>query len=477
MDKFFTPTVMDAAFAQADLSLIRYHERRAQIEAERAAREHAKIDAENAERLKRLQAEQAAENEAQYRENRSNQIRSESDFVANPELLRTIVSRYDNVPGDLQEAIRERFERRIEAHLDDNSKIDFHSLPFEGRLMFLPVYLGLLVGKDYPRFDFDRANARTNEYFFTSHYGPADAAPWRERKAMIDRYLGDSWQVQEIDGTTVKLWRLPQLPERLSFDPAALKKEHVLFGVRCDSGKPHYTPLADMSHLLICGQTGKGKSTLSKGLVMSLLHNLDLIDSITLIDLKAGLELAPYAALHPKIRFIDSYEELPPLIDSTVDIMQARFKELRAAGHVKATSGFHVIIFDEFAVIENFKSSDKAVMATHAQLKAKLNLLGQQARAAGIKLIVMSQRPTTDSIESTLKANLASLISFMMSSAQNARDMFSGETLPVDVTTLPRGEFVYRDDAAGATLHLKALFTGEVDMAALATLIPKGETP
>jgi DNA segregation ATPase FtsK/SpoIIIE-like protein len=352
--------------------------------------------------------------------------------------------------------------------MEGYSKLDFHCLPFEGKLLFLAAYLDLKVGGSYPRYDFERSNPVAGEYVFVSHHGPADPGRWQEDLPLVDRYLGGRWKVEPLDGTSLVLSKLPELPALIPFTQDLLRKGEVLLGFDQMTGAPYYVPLTKLTHVLVGGQSCVGKSVLLNQCLRSLLANLDVIDELVLVDLKGGVELSRYKALSPKIRFIKHYDELPELAERLVATMYERLDELEKRGELAVKSGFRIVIIDEFAAIQQrtFKSKDEK--ERHQTLLANLNLLSQQARAAGIKLWAQLQKPTADNMDTNFRTNLQSVLCFFMPSKLNAASMFGElDGLPADPTKLGKGEFVFRDDGQNRTVLLKAAYCDEHDIEGL----------
>lgn len=468
MTGIFSKNTDDIAFEQAARAVLMYSqaiaERRQQAKVADAAAALERDLAQKAQRQREEQERRQLEIDAEHRRAAQREV----DFVDDPAKLTNILVAFKVGDQTRQEQIRRSFDDLIECHLDGTQKIDFARLPFDGRLMFLPVYLGLLVGKDFPRFDFERSDTATGSYVYITHHGPADAAPWRESMTRINRYLGGAWKATELDGTSIKLWRLPDLPAVIPMQPEYLRKGDIFFGIDVATGQPYYVPLSRMTHTLVGGQSGAGKSVLLNQCLRSMLFNLDLIDELVLVDLKGGVELSRYSRLSPKIRFIKTYDELPALADDLVRSMYARLDGLEQAGELQVKSGFKVVVIDEFAAIQQRVTRNKEEKERHQGLIANLNILSQQGRAAGIRLWAQLQKPTADNMDTSFRTNLQSVLCFFMMVKANAAAMFGdAEGLPADPTALGKGEFIFRDDAQNRLVLLKATVSDETDIAGL----------
>ena len=473
--KFFTDDMEAAAFVQATRAMDMYTQalRKSTEDRDRAiAERQAEAEAERA-------REQALQRLADEQERMVAARRDEVNFLNDPAKLSNILSVFKKGDDTHQNEIRENFDWMLRRHHDEDSKIDFAGLPFDGKVMFLPAYLGLLVGKDYPRFDFERSDPTSGSYVYVTRHGPADARPWNDSQARINRYLGGSWKATELDGTSIRLWRLPELPAVVPMTPELFRRGEIFFGFDLATGQPYYVPLAKMTHMLVGGQSGVGKSVMLNQCLRSMLFNLDLIDELILVDLKR-VELGRYEGLSPKVTVVRTYEELPALVERVLEKMYRRLEELEQRGELSVKSGFTVLVIDEYASIEQQVVNGKEETAAKKALTANLVKLSQLGRAAGIRLWAQLQKPTLDNMDSSFRTNLQSVVCFYMPSKTNATQMFGDlEGLPANPTTLNRGEFIFQDDGQNRTVHLKAAMCDEHDIEGLRAAVhvehrPKG---
>lgn len=438
-----------------------------------------KAAAEDAKRRQQQEAAQAkfaaelARREYEAEEIRKERMAAEEAYWVDYARIPGVWHRYETGDAKRRKLIADNCAWMLERHAEEEDGfIDFHNLPFEGRVLFLPVFLGLDVGGAFPHYDFDRSNPAACEFIYVHRRGPAEVERWQAKSALVDLYLDDKWTFERRDATSIVLRRKPKLGDVIPFSPALIRPGEVLFGVDQDTGQPYYVPLAKLTHVLVGGQSGVGKSVLLNQCLRSLLANLDLIDELILVDLKGGVELSRYKALSPKIRFVKSYDELPDLADGLVKLMYERLDGLERCGELAVRSGFRIVIIDEFAAIQQRTFKTREEKERHAALIANLNLLAQQARAAGIKLWAQLQKPTADNMDSNFRTNLQSVICFFMPSKVNATSMFGElDGLPADPTKLGKGEFVFRDDAQNRTVLLKSTYCDEQDIAGLAQCV------
>ena len=181
--------------------------------------------------------------------------------------------------------------------------------------------------------------------------------------------------------------------------------------------------LTQLPHLLVAGGTGSGKSVCLNAMVLSMLmtSSPDRLRMV-MVDPK-GVEFAHYQEIpHLVAPIINRPDEFGSALDSLILIMQQRYELLRGAGARDigtynrrpgaAPIPFLVVVVDELA--ELMLSGGK-----HAE--DNLVRLAQQGRAAGIHLILSTQRPTVDVVTGLLKANISSRIAFSVPTQADSR--------------------------------------------------------
>ncbi len=221
--------------------------------------------------------------------------------------------------------------------------------------------------------------------------------------------------------------------ELLESEEFTKSKSPVTFAVGKDiGGKIIITDIAKMPHLLIAGATGSGKSVCINTLIMSILYKADPDDvKLIMIDPKV-VELSVYngiphlfcpvvtdpkeasAALNWAVReMMDRYNKFTELGVRNITGYNKKIKTVQdseAAGYVKMPS--LVIIVDEFADL---------MMVASKEVEDAVCRLAQLARAAGIHLVLATQRPSVNVITGIIKANIPSRIAFSVSSAIDSR--------------------------------------------------------
>ena len=225
------------------------------------------------------------------------------------------------------------------------------------------------------------------------------------------------------------------LPKYVAEPPANFDRQPA-FPVGVDvAGKPYWLNLADSAtcHLLVAGTTGSGKSEFLKSMLAGLTARLSPIElQFVLIDPKRVTfnfsGSSPYL-MHPVAHTI---EEAMPLVEQCFAETERRYEllEKRHLENVGQLTGKDalpriVIVFDEFADL-------MADPDNRRQLETSMKRIGAFARAAGIHLVLATQRPDKDVVTPQLKANLPARICLRVDGERNSKiilDEEGGENL------------------------------------------------
>lgn len=213
---------------------------------------------------------------------------------------------------------------------------------------------------------------------------------------------------------------------------------NIAFAVGKDiAGKTVVTDIAKMPHLLIAGATGSGKSVCINTLIMSLLYKSNPNDvKLIMIDPKV-VELSVYNGIpHLLIPVVTDPKKASAALNWAVMEMTERYNKFAEIG-VRNLKGYNekvaqvadledekykkmpeiVIIVDELADL---------MMVAPGEVEDAICRLAQLARAAGIHLVIATQRPSVNVITGVIKANIPSRIAFSVSSAVDSRTILDG---------------------------------------------------
>jgi len=242
------------------------------------------------------------------------------------------------------------------------------------------------------------------------------------------------------------------------------------------SGNPVVANLAEMPHLLIAGATGSGKSVCVNSIICSILckaypHEVKLV----LIDPKV-VELTVYNDIpHLLTPVVTDAKKAAAALNWMVSEMERRYK-LFADNGVRDINRYNevnrenplpkvLIIIDELADL---------MMVSPREVEDCICRLAQMARAAGIHLIVATQRPSVDIITGLIKANIPSRISFSVSSQVDSRtilDMAGAEKL------LGKGDMLFYPVGATKPVRIQGAYISDEEVEKLVTYVKKQKQP
>jgi S-DNA-T family DNA segregation ATPase FtsK/SpoIIIE len=247
-------------------------------------------------------------------------------------------------------------------------------------------------------------------------------------------------------------------------------------------GHPVVADLAKMPHLLVAGTTGSGKSVAINGMILSLVYKAEPREvRLVMVDPKM-LELSVYEGIpHLLVPVVTDMKQAASALTWCIGEMERRYRLMSWLG-VRNLSGFNhriaeaekrgerlddpntletgdpqplgrlphiVVIVDELADL---------MMVVGKKVEELITRLAQKARAAGIHLIVATQRPSVDVITGLIKANIATRIAFQVSSRVDSRtilDQHGAETL------LGQGDMLYLPPGTGFPQRVHGAFVAD----------------
>ncbi len=242
------------------------------------------------------------------------------------------------------------------------------------------------------------------------------------------------------------------------------------------AGQPIVADLAKMPHLLVAGQTGSGKSVMINDILTSMLYRSGPSDlKLILVDPKQ-VELTPYNNLpHLLTPVITEPEKCISALKWAVAEMERRLKTMAEVGkrnigeynNLKKEEGmpYVVIVIDELA--------DLMMMAAR-DVEALIVRIAQKARAAGIHLILATQRPSVDVITGLIKANVPARIAFTVASQVDSRtiiDQMGAEKL------LGRGDMLLYTSDMAKPKRVQAAFIDDEETAKVTEFIQTQRAP
>ncbi|UKS29828.1 DNA translocase FtsK [Paenibacillus sp. HWE-109] len=269
----------------------------------------------------------------------------------------------------------------------------------------------------------------------------------------------------EVPNLEVSVVTMREVMETSAFQESSSRLSVVLG--RDISGQPIVGNLARMPHLLVAGATGSGKSVCINGIITSILY-------------KAKPNEVKFLMIDPKMVELNVYNGIPHLLAPVVTDprraslalkkvvveMEKRYELFSKSGTrniegynaMLVESGtapplpYYVVIVDELADLMMVAAND---------VEDSICRLAQMARAAGIHLIIATQRPSVDVITGVIKANIPSRIAFGVSSQVDSRtilDMVGAEKL------LGRGDMLYLPVGASKPVRVQGAFLSDQEV-------------
>ena len=240
------------------------------------------------------------------------------------------------------------------------------------------------------------------------------------------------------------------------------------------SGRPVILDINKMPHLLVAGTTGSGKSVCINSIIMSILYKAKPDEvKLILIDPKK-VEFAVYRDLpHLYCPLISDPKKAAGALNSAVNEMERRFELIEEVG-VRNLAGYNevtagdperppmpqmIIIIDELADL---------MMTASNEVETAICRLAQKARAAGIHLILGTQRPSTDVITGLIKANIPSRIAFTVTQSIDSRiiiDTTGAEKL------IGRGDMLYSPVGTTKPMRVQGTFVSDGEVERVVTFI------
>jgi S-DNA-T family DNA segregation ATPase FtsK/SpoIIIE len=229
------------------------------------------------------------------------------------------------------------------------------------------------------------------------------------------------------------------------------------------AGSPVFCALPDMPHLLIAGATGSGKSVCVNSLIMSIL-------------LKSAPQDVRFVLIDPKKVELSVYSDIPHLVAPVVDDaqmaqivlkhwalpeMENRYEEFKKVGarnieDFNRRPGKHlpyvVIIIDELADL---------MLVASKTVEESINRLAAKGRAAGLHLVIATQRPSVDVITGLIKANVQSRVAFAVKSQIDSRTIIDGMGAE---KLLGKGDMLYSPLGARQIRRVQGVFVSDEEI-------------
>ena len=279
----------------------------------------------------------------------------------------------------------------------------------------------------------------------------------------------ESARIATIPGSNTVGIELPKISRENVFlreiiSDKSFKKREIKLPIalgKSISGEPITSDLGLMPHLLIAGTTGSGKSVCINTIILSLIykHTPDICKFI-LIDPKM-LELSTYEGIpHLLCPVITEAKKAASVLGWVVKEMESRYRLMTKVG-VRNIDGYnekHKVKMPYIVVIVD-EMSDLMLVAGK-EIENYIQKLSQMARAAGIHIIMATQRPSVDVITGTIKANFPTRISFQVTSKIDSRTILGEQGAE---QLLGKGDMLYMSSANRIT-RIHAPYVSEIEI-------------
>lgn len=324
----------------------------------------------------------------------------------------------------------------------------------------------IVTGPTVTRYEFEIARGvsvtKVNALVEDITYAIAASAPVRIQTPIPGKSLFGI----EVPNKKIATVSLRSVLESSEFVGAPQKGLTYALGIDI-GGKNIVSDIADMPHMLIAGATGQGKSVCVNSIIISMLYKYGPEElRFIMVDPKQ-VEFTPYGKLpHLMInQIICEPEKAISAFDWLIKEMERRFKLFAEYG-VREINGFNnaidtettqklpriVLIVDEVADLMQYNKNE---------IESRIQRLTQKARAAGIHLILATQRPSVDVITGVIKANIPSRLALRVSSVVDSRtilDQAGAEKL------VAKGDMLFRSANMPEPIRLQGAFVSDSEV-------------
>lgn len=266
------------------------------------------------------------------------------------------------------------------------------------------------------------------------------------------------------------------------------------------SGKPLVSDLTKMPHLLIAGATGSGKSVCINSIVASILYSKSPKDvRLLMVDPKI-VELKIFNSLpHMLIPVVTEPKKVPAALKWLLAEMEQRYQMFAKVGvrnilgfngrkrgakpepEMQGTLGVESTLPDEIEIPDRLPYIVAIVdeladlmMVAPAEVETSIARLAQLARAAGIHLIIATQRPSVNVITGVIKANLPSRIAFQVASQVDSRTIL--DTKGAD-TLIGRGDMLFSPPGSSRLVRAQGAFVSDEEVQELVEFLKRNGPP
>ncbi len=255
-----------------------------------------------------------------------------------------------------------------------------------------------------------------------------DIAVIREKKGALESGLNAIVQSISVSERNKSIFEIllseKELPKEIRFDALSgeLKKPYsFLVGESLDG--LIIAHLSDIHHMLVAGSTGGGKSVFFKQALVGLLKSSEYIQ-LYLLDLKRGVDMKPFEELK-NVRIAKEMMPAVALLQAIVDEMERRFVFLEKNGFTEIDSKRDkldriVVGIDEASVLFTIEKNSKATREMAENARELTDKIAKLGRAAGIHLILATQKVVKETIDTRVQTNINARMCFRVNTVQSS---------------------------------------------------------
>ena len=275
----------------------------------------------------------------------------------------------------------------------------------------------------------------------------------------------------EVPNRSVTMVSLREVIDSPEFDKSKSKSSFAVgkdIGGSCIIGN-----IAKMPHMLIAGTTGSGKSVCMNSIILSLLYKAGPEDvKLIMVDPKM-VELANYNGIpHLMIPVVTDPKKAAGSLQWAVTEMMRRYKAMSDAG-VRDLESYNSILTSEGSekvpqLIVIIDELADLMLVAAKEVEDSICRIAQMGRAAGIHLVIATQRPSADVITGLMKANIPSRIAFSVASAMESRiilDTQGAEKL------VGKGDMLFAPIGSGKPLRVQGCFVSDDEVEAVTSYV------
>jgi S-DNA-T family DNA segregation ATPase FtsK/SpoIIIE len=241
------------------------------------------------------------------------------------------------------------------------------------------------------------------------------------------------------------------------------------------TGKNYFVDIAKMPHILIAGETGSGKSVCINSMITSLIYKASPDEvRLVMIDPKV-VELSAFKHIpHLHVPVVTDTRKAASALAGAVSEMNMRYKRFAECGAREITR-FNQLIGPEETplphIVVVIDELAELMMSSPREVEDSICRIAQLGRAAGIHLVVATQRPSVNVITGVIKANISSRIAFKVNSGVDSRtilDQNGAEKL------LRNGDMLYHPSGAPKPVRLQGCYVSDAEIESVTEYVSSG---